>query len=67
MEVTTMARDYIPLQVRFYDEYLLARVKEIAINENRSMNAQILEFLKQGIEKYSSVSSVINNTPTSES
>lgn len=52
MEVTVMAREFIPLQVRFYDEYLMEELKQIAKNENRSMNAQILEFLKQGVEEY---------------
>jgi hypothetical protein len=62
MGVTTMARDYIPLQVRFYEEELMDKVREIARLENRSMNAQILEFLKQGVEKYPGVSSNFNNT-----
>lgn len=47
-----MARDYIPLQVRFYDDTLLEALKNIARLENRSTNAQILEFLKQGVERY---------------
>jgi len=60
-----MARIFIPLQVRFYEEALLDKVRQIAQNENRSMNAQILEFIKQGVDKYVGAS-VINNTPIDE-
>jgi len=59
-----MARAFIPLQVRFYDEALFERLKEIAQFENRSTNAQILEFIKQGIEKYTGVVPPVNNTPS---
>ena len=47
-----MARDYIHLQVRFYNDELFNNVKRIAKYENRSMNAQILEFLKLGVANY---------------
>ncbi len=61
-----MARDYIHLQVRFYDDKLFNTVKSIAKYENRSMNAQILEFLKQGVENYPKAIPDINDTPSDE-
>lgn len=61
-----MARDYIPLQVRFYDEELMDKLRIIAKLENRSMNAQILEFLKQGVERYSSLPAKYNTNTTHE-
>jgi len=61
MEVEAMARDFTPLQVRFYDDALMEKIRIIAQSENRSMNAQILEFLKQGVEKYKDAP-VNNNT-----
>ena len=61
-----MARDFISLQVRFYDDTLLDKVRVIAQNENRSVNAQILAFLKLSVEEYFREPSDINNTPIND-